>query len=74
MEFLMGWFSTTSVKSKVVFPSREGSNNSNAKITERTASEIKTLLDQGMGQTEISKKLNVSYQIVDNIKRGLAWK
>lgn len=70
----MDWFSDKPNKTRISFPCRKGMNNSNAKITQETADEIKFLLRNNQGQTEISKKLKVSYQIVSNIKRGLAWK
>lgn len=50
-----------------------GSKNAIAKIDEAQAKNIKKLLSEGMGQSEVSRKLMVPRSIVDNIKHKKAW-
>lgn len=53
--------------------STRGERHANAKITEATAREIKTLLAAGLGIKATSEKLEVPYSTVNNIKSGARW-
>jgi hypothetical protein len=53
---------------------RRGENNSNAKITEKIAKEIKIRLANGEKTKNIVNELNVTENIVKNIKRLNSWK
>lgn len=51
-----------------------GENNTASKITEKDALEIIKELNFGLRIIDVSKKLNISYNIVKNIKNGKNWK
>jgi hypothetical protein len=57
-----------------LFPDRAGVKNGRATISEDTARQIKLMLAKKISNTAIAKELNVSYGVVTNIKRGIAWK
>lgn len=51
-----------------------GEKNGRSLITEETARKIKTMLDQGMKQTQIARVLGVSFTIVHRVKNRKSWK
>jgi hypothetical protein len=53
--------------------SQIGSSHSQAKITESQANKVKSMLKKGYKMSSISTALDVSYYIVNDIKRGRSW-
>lgn len=56
------------------FVALKGEKNGMTKITEKTAREIKMRIMTGEPMSKISRELNITYSIVNNIKAGLTWK
>ena len=50
-----------------------GEKNHNSKINKQIAIEVKTMLNNGISPTTISKELDVSKSIVESIKYGKTW-
>ena len=55
-------------------PNQSGTNNSNASITVEDVRQIRALAAVGMGDTAISRKLNLTRNIVKGVTKGKNWK
>ena len=58
----------------IKMPNQSGGRNSQAKITAQDAARIKALSVSGMGDTAISRALNISRSIVKGVTKGYNWK
>ena len=58
----------------IKLPNQSGEQNSQAKITAQDAAQIKALSASGMGDTAISRSLNISRNIVKGVTKGYTWK
>ena len=71
-------FLTLSENSKKVFKDNpalnKGVNHRDAKITEEQVKEIKKLIEQGLGNTEIAKQYPIKPNVVYQIRTGKTWK
>lgn len=65
---------TEQTKEKMRNSAKRGQENTNSKITESDALNIKNLLSKSMTAKEIAKQLDVSIHIVYDIKNGKTWK
>lgn len=51
-----------------------GTTGKNAKLTIENVIQIKYMIKNGLGNTEISKKFNVGHTTICQIRRGVTWK
>ena len=55
-------------------PAKQSQNRSNVRLTERTASEIRTRVGSGERQSDIARSLGVSKYVVSLVARGKTWR